>query len=136
MPSEAEDKEFLAESEVMDLAPVRGGSFCVAVATGAPNGVKYLCTTLHGPYDFAEMAQEVGEMWVTHQHHAKVIRLDKDPKKRVQFLDENTVDYIEAHYVDIIMEETLAGIPEDRQYTCEAGIVEEPEDKPKDANAN
>jgi hypothetical protein len=117
----------LAETEVMDLTPIRGGSFCVAVSTGQPDAVKYLCTTLHGPYNFLEMCQEVGDMWLTHQHHAKVVVLDKDAKKKVKVLDDNTVDYIEAHYIDIMIEETLAAIPDDRVFTCEATVVEEPE---------
>lgn len=127
--NEVEEQEFLAEAAVMDLSSIRNETFCVAVATGALSGKKYLCSTLHGPYNFPEMAQEVGDMWVQHQHHAKVILLDKDPKQPVRVLDENTVDYIEAHYVDIIMEDALASIPEDREFTHVAGVViqEEPD---------
>ena len=125
------EREFLAEAETMDLTPIKGATFGVAVATGDPNGVKYLCSTMHGPYNFTEMCQEVGDMWVQHQHHAKVILLSKDPKSRVKMLDENTVDYIEAHFVDIIVEEALAGF-DDKQYTCTAGTVEE-EEKVKDS---
>lgn len=124
------EKEFFAEGEVMDLSPVRGKSFAIAVGTGDPNKVKFLCSTIHGPYDFTEMVQEVGEMWVKHQHHAKAIILDKNPEAKVQLLDGNTIDYIEAHYVDIIMEETLAGF-EDKEYTCVAGTVVEPEPEAK-----
>ena len=132
MADEEQQKEFLAENEVMDLSAIRGGTFCVAVATGMPNGGKFLCTTLHGPYSFTEMVQEVGEIWVQNQHHAKAIIMEKDVKKKVKVLDENTIDYIEAHYVDIIMEETLAGIPEDRVFTCAAGVVAEADPKPEE----
>lgn len=123
-PVSEEQKEFLAEAEVMNLAPIKGKTYAVVVGTGDPNKVKFLCTTLHGPYDFTEMCQEVGEMWVQHQHHAKVIIMEKDPMKRVLVLDANTIDYIEAHYVDIIMEETLATF-EEKEYTCVAGTVED-----------
>lgn len=119
-----EEKEFLAEAEVMDLAPIKGKTYVIAVGTGDPNKVKFLCSTIHGPYDFTEMCQEVGEMWVQHQHHAKVIIMEKDPKKKVLLLDANTVDYIEAHYVDIIMEETLSSF-EDKEFTCVAGTIED-----------
>lgn len=129
--STEEEKEFLAEVEVMDLSPIRGKVFGIAVATGDPAGVKFLCSTIHGPYEFTEMCQEVGDMWVQHQHHAKVIILDKNPKNKVQMLDANTVDYIEAHYVDIIVEETLASF-EDKEFTCAAGTVEEAEPEKKD----
>lgn len=120
------EKEFFAEAETMDLSPIRDKSFCVAVGTGDPNKVKFLCSTIHGPYNFAEMVQEVGDMWVHHQHHAKAIILDKDPKAKVQLLDANTIDYLEAHYVDVIMEETLANF-ESKEFTCVAGTVEEAE---------
>ena len=123
-----EEKEFLAEAEVMDLAPIKGKTYVVTVGTGDPNKVKFLCSTIHGPYDFTEMCQEVGEMWVQHQHHAKVIILEKDAKKRVLLLDANTIDYIEAHYIDIIMEETLSSFGE-KEFTCTAGTIEDADAK-------
>ena len=123
-PVSKEEKEFLAEIEVMDLSPIKDKTYVVAVGLGDPNKVKFLCSTIHGPYTFTEMCQEVGEMWVQHQHHAKVIIMEKDPKSRVLLLDANTIDYIEAHYVDIIMEETLAGF-QDKEFTCSAGTIEE-----------
>lgn len=130
-PVSEEQKEFLAEAEVMDLGPIKNKTYVVAVGTGDPNKVKFLCSTIHGPYDFTEMCQEVGEMWVQHQHHAKVIIMEKDPKSRVLLLDANTIDYIEAHYVDIIMEETLSSF-EDKEFTCVAGTIEDaPSDEKK-----
>lgn len=125
-PVSEEQKEFLAEAEVMDLTPIKGKTYVVAVGTGDPNKVKFLCSTIHGPYDFTEMCQEVGEMWVQHQHHAKVIILEKDVKQRVLLLNANTIDYIEAHYIDIIMEETLSNF-EEKEFTCVAGTIEEQE---------
>ena len=120
-------ENFLAEVEVMDLAPIKGGNFLVAVSTGNPDSVKFLCSTVHGPYTFVEMLQEVGDMWMNHQHHAKVVLLDKDPAKRVRMLDGNTVDYIECHYTDIITEEMLGGAFDDKEFTCQAGLTEEEE---------
>ena len=131
----AEEKEFLAEAEHMDLSPIKGKTYAVTVGTGDPNKVKFLCSTIHGPYDFTEMCQEVGEMWVQHQHHAKVILMEKDPTKKVLLLDANTVDYIEAHYVDIIMEETLASF-EDREFTCVAGTIEDADVDPATGRTN
>jgi hypothetical protein len=98
----------------------------VAVGTGDPNKVKFLCSTIHGPYDFSEMCQEVGDMWITHQHHAKVIIAEKEMGKKVKLLDANTVDYIECHYNDIILEEALTSVDE-KEFTCVAGTIEEPE---------
>jgi hypothetical protein len=125
-----DQKEFLAEAEVMDLSPIKGKTYVVAVGTGDPNKVKFLCSTIHGPYDFTEMCQEVGEMWAQHQHHAKVIIMEKDAKQRVLLLDANTIDYIEAHYIDIIMEETLSSF-EEKEYTCAAGTIEDPVEEKK-----
>ena len=126
----SEEVEFLAEAQVMDLTPIKGKTYVVAVGTGDPNKVKFLCSTIHGPYDFTEMCQEVGDMWVQHQHHAKVIIMEKDPKQKVLLLDANTIDYIEAHYIDIIMEETLSGFQE-KEFTCVAGTIEESAEEKK-----
>ncbi len=120
---------FLAEAEVMDLSGIKDNKFMVAVATGDPDGVKFLCSTIHGPYDFTGMVQEVGDMWNTHQHHAKVIICEENPLKRVKMLDGNTVDYIECHHTDIITEAMLGGaFDEGKDFTCQAGLVAEEKD--------
>jgi len=118
---------FLAEIEVMDLSNIKNDQFLVAVGTGDPNGVKFLCSTIHGPYDFTTMVQEVGDMWNTHQHHAKVIICESDPTKQVKMLDGNTIDYIECHATDIITEAMLAGAFDEKEFTCKAGLVLEEE---------
>lgn len=120
-------ENFLAEAEVMDLSKIKDKAFAVAVSTGDPDGVKYLCTTLHGPFGFTEMLQEVGEMWVNHQHHAKVILMSKKQDEKIVYLDANTVDYIECHYSDIIVEEMLGGAFDNKEFTCQAGLVTEEE---------
>lgn len=123
---------FLAEAETMDLSPIRDGSYLVAIGTGDPGKVKYLCSSVRGPYNFTEMVQEVGEMWVNHQHHAKVILTSKDSTKPLEMLDQNTVDYIECHYTDIIMEEMLGGAFDTKEYTCRAGTTHRTGEKEKD----
>jgi hypothetical protein len=119
---------FLAEVETMDLSAIRDNMFIVAVATGDPDGPKFLSSTVHGPYAFTEMLQEVGDMWMTHQHHAKVVILEKDANKAVHMLDANTVDYIECHYNDIITEEMLGGAFDKKDFTCRAGLIEDDSD--------
>jgi hypothetical protein len=117
---------FLAEVETMDLSKIKDEQFLVAIGTGDPNGVKFLCSTVHGPYAFVEMVQEVGDMWNTHQHHAKVIICNKDVNKAVRMLDENTIDYIECHHADIITDAMLGGMFDiDKQFTCQVGLVDE-----------
>lgn len=128
-PVTAEQKEFLAEIECMDLSPIKDKVFIVSVSRGQPDQVKFLCTQVHGPYNFSEMCQEVGDMWTTQQHHAKVVVLDKDVRNKVLVLSDNTVDYIECHYNDIILEEALTGY-EDKEYTCVATTVAEPDPDP------
>jgi hypothetical protein len=128
-------EEFLAEVEVMDLSALKGGSFIVAVGTGDPRKYGLLGSTIHGPYTFVEMLQEVGDMWSTHQHHAKVIMLDKDVDQQVQMLDENTVDYIECHYNDLIVEQMIEGAFDSKEFTCRAGMMEDDGADPRKAKA-
>lgn len=128
-PVAEEQKEFLAEVEVMDLSGIKDKTFMVAVNTGDLNKPRFICSTAHGPYNFTEMCQEVGDMWVQHQHHAKVVILEKDFAKKVLLLDANTVDYIECHYNDIILEEMVASFDQ-KEYTCAAGTIEDPESNP------
>lgn len=117
--------DFVGELEVMDLSELKGKIFMIGCSTGDRNKPKFLCTTLRGPYTFEEMVEEVGVMWKEQQHHAKVIIPTKKRDEPVKCLDENTVDYIEAHYADIVVESMLDGVFDgEKEYTCRAGIVE------------
>lgn len=119
-----EGEDFIAEIESMNLDDLKTKLFLVGVSTGDRNKSKFLSTTVHGPYTFEEMCEEVGFMWSEYQHHAKAIIVQKDRTKVASFLDENTTDYIEAHYQDIIVESMLDGVFE-KEYTCRAGIIED-----------
>ena len=123
------DDQFVGEFETMNLDDLRDKNFMVAVSTGDPEKCKYLCGTLHGPYEFTEMLDEVGSMWVEHQHHAKVLICTTDKSKRLDYLDGNTIDYIEANYEDLIMNEVMEGIVLNDEYTCKAGINEATDDE-------
>ncbi len=117
--------DFIGEIEVMDLSKLKELTFIVSVSKGDRNKCQVLASTIHGPYNFFEMCEEVGSMWKEHQHHAKATVLGKNSKKTPKFLDQNTIDYIEAHYFDIITEGMLNGeFDEQKEYTCQAGIVE------------
>ena len=119
-------EDFIGEYETMDLSVLKDKTFCVSVSSGERNKIKFLSSCLRGPYNFTEMIEEVGTMWTNEQHHAKVIVMEKDRTKAVKFLDENTVDYIEAHFVDIITESMLDGVFDDeKEYTCRAGLTED-----------
>lgn len=154
MDNNISNDDFIAEFHVMDLNELRDKNFIVAVNTGDRDGCKHLASTIHGPYDFYEMCEEVGTMWATEQHHAKVTILSKEKKRIVpvklrkkdgslidvkdkkgnpvtrevtcaaEFLDYKTTDYIEAHYLDIIADMLVDGATE-KPYTCKAGTVTE-----------
>lgn len=130
--------DFVGELETMDLSELKGKSFLVAVNQGERSGVKFVCSTIRGPFSFEEMCESVGMMWKEHQHHAKAIVLQKDLAAKPVYLDENTIDYIEAHFQDIITEAMLDGLFDaDKEYTCRAGIVVgNGEDNPLDADLN
>ena len=120
-----QDENFCGEFHDMDLSKLKDLTFIVGVSSGDRNKCKVLSSTIHGPYSFYEMVEEVGRTWKDHQHHVKPIILDKNSKKTPKFLDQGTVDYIEAHYFDIITSGMLGGdFDEDKQFTCVAGITE------------
>lgn len=129
-------EDFVGELETMDLTELKDKQYLVAVNQGERSAVKFVCSTIRGPYTFEEMCESVGTMWKEHQHHAKAIVLQKDPSAKPIYLDENTIDYIEAHFQDIITESMLNGVfDEDKDYTCRAGIViGEGDDNPLDAD--
>jgi hypothetical protein len=133
LPVKENDGNFIGEFEVMDLDKLREKTFLVAVNTGEFDNPKFLCSTLHGPYNFYEMLEEVGSMWTDHQHHAKVHILKKNKKEHAEWLDANTIDYIEANWKDLVVEYLLES-PKDKEFTCEAGTVEaKDEDDPRHA---
>ena len=128
--------DFVGELETMDITELKGKSYLVAVNAGDRNDVKFVCSTIRGPFTFEEMCESVGMMWKEHQHHAKVIVLQKDMMAKPVYLDQNTVDYLEANFQDIITESMLEGVfDEQKEYTCRAGIVTgSGEDNPLDAD--
>jgi len=116
-------EDFIGENHYMDLSELKDKTFMVAVSNGDRNKSKFVSTTIRGPYNFAEMCEEVGTMWAEEQHHAKVIIPSRKRNEPIKTLDENTIDYIESHYLDIITESMLEGLLDDKEYTCRAGIV-------------
>lgn len=121
-------EEFIGELEEMDLSEIidEESLFMVAQQTGDPRGPRYVPSTIRGPYNFYEMAEEVGRMWKDEQVHAKVIYCERDRELPMRWLDECTIDFIEARWEDIVTEGFLGGaFDEDIEYTCKAGIVSE-----------
>lgn len=121
-----QSEDFCAElvEGSMDFSNLMDKVFLVAVNTGSRNKPGLLASTMRGPFDFYEMVESVGTMWEREQHHAKVFVLTKDFKKSSSFLDEGTVDYIEARWEDIISTGILeAAIAEDQTF-IPAGLIE------------
>ena len=122
-----QDPEYCAELDgrSMDFTSLLDKVFVVGVHTGDRNKPKLLASTMHGPYDFYEMVEAAGCMYAREQHHAKVFILDKDATKAARFLDEGTIDYIEANWQEIIttglLEEALL---KDDKDTISAGVIE------------
>lgn len=127
-----QDDDFCAElyGGSMNFSKIQGEQFIVAVNTGDRNRQKLLASTIRGPFDFYEMVEAVGAMWEREQHHAKVYILTKDFDKAPSFLDEGTIDYLEANWQDIvaqgILETELIGY--DDEETIDAGVIGVSED--------
>lgn len=99
-----QSEDFCAElmEGTMDFSGIMDKNFLVAVNTGSRNKPLLLASTMRGPFDFYEMVEAVGCMWEREQHHAKVYVLTKSYDESSQFLDEGTIDYIEANWEDIV----------------------------------
>ena len=124
--NEVKAEEFIGEFATVDLSRFKDKTFAVMVSTGDRDSCKALTSTLHGPYGFSEMVEEVATMWKREQHHAKVFILSKEQKDDVFFLDQNTVDYIEAKWDDILIEGMLEGF--DKEFDYEATALTEKEE--------
>jgi len=123
-----QSEDFCAELHggSMDFSKLENESFIVAVNTGDRNKQKLLASTIRGPFDFYEMVESVGAMWEREQHHAKVFLLTKSFEEAPSFLDEGTIDYLEANWQDIvatgILEASLVE-DDDELETIEAGLI-------------
>lgn len=122
---------FLGEMEEMDLTPLHGKLFGVAVSNGPRDGTKYVSATLLAPLDFYEMVEAVSGLYTKHMIHAKVFMLNKNINEKMKYLDECTVDFIEARSSDLLMDALLSGeLTEGKEYTCRAGFYEEEVETP------
>jgi len=121
MEEQQDNNSFLPQVEVMDLRDLYDKVFITAVSTGPRSDGRLLAKTIHGPYTFEEMVGEVGRMWSEDQNNAKVYILEKDNKAKSAWLDENTIDYMQLHYADIVIERILSN--DDKEYTCKARIL-------------
>ena len=130
-----EENDFIGELEEMDMSEMYDKMFMVAISTGPRDGIQFLCSTVCGPLNFYEMVETVSEIYKDKLVHAKVIVPSKEFGVPPKVLDENTIDYIEARSIDILMDSFLSGeIDATREFTCKAGFLPEPEELVDAAN--
>lgn len=120
-----QSEDFCAElmQGTMDFSAIMESQFIVAVNTGPRNKPAILASTMRGPFDFYEMVESVGCMWEREQHHAMVYVLTKDFNKSSSFLDEGTVDYIEANWEEIVASGILEAALLDDGPVVPAGLI-------------
>ena len=116
---------FIGEHQEVDLTKLKDKTFMVAQASGDPKGPKYVCSTIRGPYNFYGMAEEVGMMWQEDQVHAKALIISENRADTISWVDECSIDYIEANFGNIIVEEMLMGDLPEVEYTHQARIINE-----------
>ena len=119
----ADPDTFVGEFEEMDLSELYDKVFIVAINSGSRSDGKFICETMKGPYSFAEMVEVVSMAWNNEQHHLKVYALDNTEKGLSKWLDEPTIDFIEAKAADIVTDIVLSGGCMDKKYTCRAGLL-------------
>ena len=126
---------FVGEYEEMDLSKLAQHTYMVAISTGPRDKSNYIPSTARGPYDFYGMCEAVGTIYQEQQLHAKAIILNPDLHQPLEFLDECTIDFIEARFMDIVADGLLGGaFDDDREYTCQAGVIEHSEPKSEDTS--
>ena len=127
---EEEENEYIGgEFEEMDLTELQDKIFLVACSTGDRNKAKFIPETVCGPFNFYEMVEVVGNFYEEQQLHAKAMIPSTTMGHAPKVLNENTIDFIEARYMDIVADGLLGGdIFDSKEYTCVAGFVEKEEE--------
>jgi len=115
------DDSFLGEVDTIDFSPIRGKQFLIAINSGDRQQAGLIPESIKGPLSFCEMVEEAGRMWQDDSHHAKVLILNG--KDFADWLDEPTIDAIEARHVDILFQEAFheaCGVEADEgaEYAC------------------
>jgi len=129
MSEEEQDEYTSGEFEEMDLTELHDKIFLVAISTGDRNKKKYIPESICGPFNFYEMAEKVGECYTEQQLHAKAMIPSKTFGVGPVILNENTIDFIEARFMDIITDGLLGGeVLDSTEYTCKAGFVSDEEE--------
>jgi hypothetical protein len=123
---------FIGEIEEMDLSELKDKTFMVGISTGKRESAIFISHSIRGPYNFVEMVQQVMNIMTEEQLHAHVLIPQKERDEPNEFLDECTIDFIEARGEDLITAAWLDGLMS-TDYTCKAGLITDLEnDGPKE----
>lgn len=122
-------EEFMGEVDSMDLSALKDKTFMVSVSTGKRDSHLFLQSTIKGPFTYGEMVEEVHHICSGKGQHAHVLLTCKERNKKPEFLDECTIDYIEARYKQLIEELLFADImgEEATDYEYQAQIISDEE---------
>jgi hypothetical protein len=131
LPLGREIPNFIGEFETMDLSSIKDKVFHVALGSGYRSVGKFMCGTIRGPFTFHEMVEVAANMYQEHMIHPKVMIIPKSLEEEIEYLDEETIDYIEAKYQDILTDSWLEGAFDDKKFTCTAGTFTDPNKKEK-----
>jgi hypothetical protein len=127
---------FMGEIEEMDLSELKDKTFFVAISTGKRESALFLAPTIRGPYSFMEMVREVNNTWKEQLLHAHVLIPQKERSEPNEFLDECTIDFIEARAEDIMiaawLDDSLDSPLGKEPYTCKAGFISDEVAKKED----
>lgn len=131
LPTGDQVENFVGDFEEMDLSELQGKMYGVAVGIGTRDTRMFMCDSLMAPLDFWQMIEAVGMIYTEQQIHAKAFILKQKLDEKAVFLDEFTIDFIEARYMDILAEGMLNdSLDSEKQFTCRAGFIQdEPEDQ-------
>jgi hypothetical protein len=118
----------IAAFENMDLTELKDKTFLMSIKTNKSDDVPYVSKLIKGPFYFYEMVEMCGQIWENQNRHPFVIIASKEFSEKIQFLDDDTIDYLETRWKDIVTDGFLTDIL-NGDYSCKATIVEYEEEK-------
>ena len=114
--------DFIGELETMDMTELLDKTFIVFQRSVDSRIDSIAASTASGPYTFLEMVETVGLFYKSYVAHLTVGVVTKNVTEPMLVLSDETIDYIEANYLDIIAQHSL-GLPDPAEYTCKAKLL-------------
>jgi hypothetical protein len=120
--------------ENMDLTELKDKQFLISILTSKQDDVPYVSSLIKGPFSFYEMAEVCGDIWENKNRHPFVIIASKEFSEKIQYLDEDTIDYLESRWKDIVVDGFIEDILQ-TDYTCKAGVTTYEQKQKEEPNA-